>query len=170
QISDRTPVSVTAGIVTSGIDIALNGFNTAALPVVNEVEGNDKKKKAQRLTFPVEVHGSASDQDAGKHRIDFGEFGSARIHDLYRFTVNTTGVFVIALDPISGAGDMDLYLLDESFEGKKISISSPSIAGSSTSPQASELIGVRLIAGTYYVGVSAFAGSFNYRLRIISSQ
>jgi hypothetical protein len=170
QVSDQTPVSVVAGQITGGIDFVLGGFSTAAPAVVDEHESNDKKKKAQRLSFPVEVHGSASDEDSGKHKIDFGELGTARIHDLYRFTVTTTGVFVIALDPISGSGDMDLYLLNEAFEGKKISIDSPLIEGTSTSPEASELIAVRLIPGTYYIGVSAFSGSFNYRLQIISSQ
>lgn len=170
QVSDRTPVPVVAGQITTGIDIILNGFNTAAPAAVDEDEKNDKKKKAQKLDFPVEVHGTATDQDEGKHKIDFGEAGSAKMHDLYRFTVATTGTFVVALEPITGTGDMDLYLLDSGFEGKKIPIESPSIKGSSTSPQASELIAVKLVPGTYYVGVSAFQGSFNYRLRIISSQ
>jgi hypothetical protein len=170
QISDTTPVSVVAGQINSGIDFILNGFSPAAPALVDENEKNDKKAKAQRLTFPVEVHGSAADGDAGKVKIDFGEPGSARIHDLYRFTVTTTGIFVIALNPISGSGDLDLYLLDDGFSGKKIPIDSPFVRGTSTSPEASELIAVRLVPSTYYLGVSAFSGSFNYRLQIISSQ
>ena len=170
QVSDPSPVSVVAGQITSGIDIVLNGFNAAAPAPVDEHESNDKKKKAQRLTFPVEVHGSASDGDSAKIKIDFGEFGTARVHDLYRFTVTTAGTFVIALNPISGTGDLDLYLLDDGFEGKKIPIDDPSIKGISASPQASELIAVKLSPGTYFIGVSAFSGSFDYRLQIISSQ
>ena len=170
QVYDQSPVTVVAGQITSNIDIVLNGFSSAAPAIVDEDEKNDKKKKAQKLTFPVEVHGSATDQDGGKHKIDFGTAGTARLHDLYKFTVNTTGTFVIALDPITGAGDLDLYLLDTNFSGSRIPIASPNILGTSTSPQASELIAVRLAPGSYIIGVSAFQGSFNYRLRIISSQ
>ncbi|MEK6304197.1 MAG: PPC domain-containing protein [Acidobacteriota bacterium] len=170
QVSDRTPVSVVAGQITGNIDIVLNGFSTAAPALVDEDEKNDKKKKAQRVTFPAEIHGSAAEGDAAKHKIDFGAAGTAPMHDLYRFTVATTGTFVIALDPISGSGDLDIYLLDSFFEGKKIPIDSSSILGTSTSPQASELVAIKLFPGTYYIGVSAFQGSFNYKLRIISSQ
>ncbi|HSO73293.1 MAG TPA: PPC domain-containing protein, partial [Blastocatellia bacterium] len=168
QVSHLSPVSVTAGSVTTGIDIILNGFNTSAPALVNEREKNDKKPKAQALPFPAEVQGNAAVGDPGKVRIDFGD-GLARIQDLFKFTVTSTGLFVITLDPISGAGDLDLYVLGD-FSGKKISLSSPFLEGLSASPQSSEVVGVRLFPGTYYIGVSAFAGSFNYRLRIIPSQ
>lgn len=169
QISHLSPVSVGAGSVRTGIDIILNGFNTAAPALVNEVESNDKKPKAQSVSFPVEVHGNAALADSGKVKIDFGPDGIARVQDLFKFTVTSTGLFVILLEPISGAGDLDLYILGD-FTGKRIPITSPLLQGASTSPQANELVGVRLSPGTYYIGVSAFSGSFNYRLRIIPSQ
>jgi hypothetical protein len=102
-------------------------------------------------------------------KIDFGAPGTARVHDLFKFTVTSTGLFVITLDPISGAGDLDLYVLGD-FSGKKISLISPFMEGLSASPESNEVVGVTLFPGTYYIGVSAFAGSFNYRLRIIPSQ
>ncbi len=169
QASHLSPVSVAAGSVTTGIDIILNGFNTAAPTLVDEKEKNDKKPKAQALSFPVEVRGNAALGDAGKVKIDFGPEGVARIQDLFKFTVTSTALFVITLDGISGAGDLDLFVLSD-FSGKKIPIDSPLIQGISASPEANEMVGVRLSPGTYYIGVSAFAGSFNYRLRIIPSQ
>ncbi|MFY9609500.1 MAG: PPC domain-containing protein [Blastocatellia bacterium] len=168
QVSHLSPVSVTGGSVVTGIDIILNGFNTSAPTLVNEVEKNDKKAKAQALSFPVEVHGNAAVTDLGKVKIDFGPDGIARVQDLFKFNVTSTGLFVITLEPISGAGDLDLYVLSD-FSGKRIPISSPFLQGAGISPQASEVVGVRLSPGTYYLGVSAFAGSFNYRLRIIPS-
>ena len=168
--NDFVPVTVTAGGVTENIDIILNGFSNAALPIINETEPNEKKKQAQPLIFPVELHGAASDSDTSKVKINFGEQGVGRVHDLYKFEVTTAGVFVIILDPVSGLGDMDMYLLDNSFSGKKIPIESASMVAFSASPGASELIAARLAPGTYFIGVSAFAGTFNYRLRIIPGQ
>jgi hypothetical protein len=88
---------------------------------------------------------------------------------LYKFEVTSAGVFVIVLDPVS-PGDMDMYLLDNSFSGKKIPLESASMVAFSASPGASELMAARLDPGTYFIGVSAFAGTFNYRLRIIPGQ
>ena len=168
--SDFVPVTVTAGGVTENIDIILNGFSNAALPIVNETEPNEKKKQAQPLILPVELHGAASDSETSKVKIDFGEQGVGRVHDLYKFEVTNAGVFVIILDPVSGLGDMDMYLLDNSFSGKRIPIDSASMVAFSARPEARELIAARLAPGTYFIGVSAFAGTFNYRLRIILGQ
>lgn len=168
QASHLSPAQVSAGQVTTGIDIILNGFNTAAPTLLNEIEKNDKKPKAQALPFPVEVIGNAAFGNAGKVKIDLGPDGTIRIHDLFKFVVTNTGLFVITLDGISGAGDLDLFVVGN-FSGKKIPISSPLIQGISASPESRELVGVRLSPGTYYIGVAAFAGSFSYRLRIIPS-
>jgi pre-peptidase len=164
-----SPILITAGSVTAGIDIILNGFSTAAPTLINEIESNDKKAKAQLLQFPAELTGNVAVSDSGKVKITFGEQGTAKVHDLFKFNVTSTGVFAITLEPISGAGDLDLVVMSD-FSGKKVSITSPLIQGVSASPESSEVVGVRLSPGTYYIGVSAFAGSFNYRLRVIPSQ
>ena len=53
---------------------------------------------------------------------------------------------------------------------KKTSFDDPNLVSFSTGPTANELIPVQLDPGTYIVGVSAFQGSVNYKLRIFTSQ
>jgi pre-peptidase len=171
QIADMSPVTVTAGVVTTGVDIVLSGFSTAPLSQANEREPNEKKGKAQHIDVQSEVFGQVSEADAGKIKINLGGGDQSKLQDLYRFDVTSDRTVIITIDPINGStGDLDLYLLDDSFTGKKIGIDDASVRGVSNSPSASELIGVRLSPGTYYIGVSAFAGSLNYRLRVIQSQ
>jgi hypothetical protein len=43
--SDFVPVTVTAGGVTENIDIILNGFSNAALPIINETERTKRRNK-----------------------------------------------------------------------------------------------------------------------------
>jgi len=73
------------------------------------------------------------------------------------------------LDATSGVGDLDLYLFASSVSKKKTSLDDPNLLGLSLSETSAEVIGVQLAPGTYIVGVSAFAGSQSYRLRIITS-
>ncbi|HJQ68283.1 MAG TPA: PPC domain-containing protein [Blastocatellia bacterium] len=164
-----TPVTVTAGVVTNGIDLIVNGLATN-LVVSNESEPNHKKKKAQRLTtLPVEIQGSAASADSSVLRIDFDDAGSDKVEDLYRITVTTEGVYGISLEPTSGAGDLDLWLFDSAVNKKRSSLDDSSLLGLSISEGSSEFLMRRLAPGTYYIGVSAFTGSQGYRLRVVLS-
>ncbi|HLG16485.1 MAG TPA: PPC domain-containing protein [Blastocatellia bacterium] len=172
--SSNTPatfmaVAVAAGQVTTGIDIILM-LNPLAPPTpVAEIEPNENKKKAPRIAFPVEVTGNAASTDASTLKMSFGSSGTDKIEDLYRFTVTETRTFYVFLDATSGVGDLDLYLFASSVSKKKTSLDDPNLLGLSLSETSAEVIGVQLAPGTYIVGVSAFAGSQSYRLRIITS-
>ena len=163
-----TSVNVSAGVVTGGTDIILNGFSNATPAAVAENEPNEKVKKAQKLTsLPVSITAAASSTDTSLLKVDFGGGLSDRIEDLYRITVNTDGFYAIALEPLSGSGDLDLWLFTSSVNKKKTSLSDPNLLSLSVTDSSDEFIITRLSPGTYIVGVSAFVGNQNYRLRII---
>ena len=91
------------------------------------------------------------------------------IEDLYSFTVTDARTYFLILEPISGSGDLDMYLFNSRVSKKKSNLDDPNLLGSSTSPVSSELIGVQLTPGKYIIGISSFDGSVAYRLRIIPS-
>jgi hypothetical protein len=53
---------------------------------------------------------------------------------------------------------------------KKTSLTDPHLLSFSAGPTANELIAFQLDPGTYIVGVSAFSGSVNYKMRIVTAQ
>ncbi|PYP88596.1 MAG: hypothetical protein DMF61_05260 [Blastocatellia bacterium AA13] len=164
-------VTVNAGQMAGGTDIVLAGFSNAPLVAVSEREPNEKAAKAQSLAIPAEVTGSGTDQDAAKLRVIFpGGQGVGLLNDLYTFTLTAPKTVFLSLDPISGSGDMDLYIFSDAFPGKKIPLGDASMMGFGATESASEQVAVQLPAGNYFIGVSIFAGSFNYRLRVIQSQ
>jgi hypothetical protein len=168
--SDFTPVSVQAGTVTSGIDIVLNGFGDISLASANEVEPNEKKKKAQVVPIDEVVTGSVSPNDTSKLTIDFDGQGSGKVHDLYKITLTQVKTVFISVNSLSGQGDIDLYLFNSRLKGKTISISSAVIEGFSAGPTATEFIGLQLGPGSHYIGVSGFDGSEQYMLRVLATQ
>ncbi len=163
-----TTVNVNAGEVTTGIDIILNGFSNATPLAVAEKEPNEKVKKAQKLnTLPVNVTAAAASTDASLLKIDFGGGFSDKVEDLYRITVNTDGFYAISLEPISGTGDLDLWLFTSSVNKKKTSPDDPNLLALGATESSEEFLIIRLAPGTYIIGVSAFAGNQSYRLRVI---
>jgi hypothetical protein len=167
--TDFAPVFVTAGATASGIDIILNGISGAAPAVFAESEPNEITKSAQSLSsIPAELTGSASRFDASKLKMRL-DSGTDPIEDLYSFTVTEARTYFIILEPISGSGDLDLYLFNSRVNKKKSNLDDPNLLGASTSPSSSELVGVELTPGKYIIGVSAFDGNVAYRLRVIPS-
>jgi len=164
------PVSVRAGEVTAGIDLIINGISNAVPALVNEREPNEKKNKAQKLSIPVQVSASASATDDSLLRVTLPDGSVDPIEDLYSITLDQPRIVFIVLEPSSGAGDLDLYLFNSDVSKKKTSLDDPNLVSFSAGPTANELIAVQLEAGTYIVGVSAFEGSLNYRLRVFTSQ
>ncbi|HJZ68980.1 MAG TPA: PPC domain-containing protein, partial [Blastocatellia bacterium] len=164
------PVSVSAGQVKSGIDFIINGISTAPPTLVDEKEPNDKKNKAQMLNIPVELSGSASATDDAVLRITLNDGTSDPIEDLFKFTVEQTRIVFIVLEPTSGSGDLDMYLFTSDVSKKKTSLDDPNLISFSAGPTSNELIAKQLDPGTYIIGVSAFQGSLNYKLRIFTSQ
>jgi hypothetical protein len=163
------PVSVSAGQVAGGIDLILNGLSSAPATVLVGTKPNGKIGKAQTLPFPVEVTNTVSETDPSKTRIILPQgAGIIPLPDLYTFTVTQTGIFFIVLEPVSGTGDIDLFLFNSGIR-KKIPFEDPALLALSAGPTASELLSIRLTPGVYYIGINPFSGAASYRLRIIPS-
>jgi hypothetical protein len=164
------PVTLNAGETVGGIDFVINGISTAALTPFNEQEPNDKTKKAQKLTIPADVTAHAAAADSSLLKMIFPDGSVDPIEDLYKFTVTQSETVFIILDPTSGSGDLDMYLFDATVNKKKTSLDDPNLLTFSAGATANEFIGVQLDPGTYIVGVSAFAGNVNYKLKIVTTQ
>ncbi|HSB12785.1 MAG TPA: PPC domain-containing protein [Blastocatellia bacterium] len=164
------PVTVSAGQLTSGIDLIINGVSTGPPALVDEREPNDKTKKAQRLEIPAEVSASAADTDDSLLRMSLPDGSRDPIEDLYRITVDQTRIVFIILEATSGSGDLDLYLFTSGVSKKRSSLDDPNLLTFSTGPTANEFIGFQLDPGDYFIGVSAFSGNLNYKLRMVASQ
>jgi Bacterial pre-peptidase C-terminal domain. len=164
------PVTVSAGGVTSGIDFVINGISSAAPVPVDEKEPNEKTKKAQKLDIPVELTASASDTDNAMLKMSLPDGTSDPVEDLYKITVDQSRIVFIILEPTSGSGDLDMYLFNSGVSKKRSSLDDPNLLAFSAGPTANEFIGFQLDPGTYIIGVSAFSGSLNYKLRIFTAQ
>jgi len=85
-------------------------------------------------------------------------------------------VVYVVVEPIgaTATSDLDMYIFDSSLKKKKVSFDSSTVRGLSAGPTASELIGISLQAGTYYIGVSAFGSTsrtnVGYRLWALAAQ
>jgi hypothetical protein len=164
------PVTVFGGGVTSGIDFVINGISSATPVAAAEKEPNEKKNKAQKLDLPVELTASASALDNAMLKMSLPGGTVDAVEDLYQITVDQARIVFITLEPISGAGDLDMYLFASGVSKKKSSLDDANLLAFSAGPTANEFIGFQLDPGTYIIGVSAFSGSLNYRLRIFTSQ
>lgn len=163
---DFTPVKVTAGAVTTGIDIFLNGFGGAGR--ADESEPNDKVKKAQALGLDTILSGQVAASDKAKVKIDFGRGNIGDVQDLYKVQVSANTVFLVMLDALEGTADsdIDLYFFAPDLKNGVISVNSQTIVGASFSPTNSEVVTVGVAPGTYYIGVSSAGGSAKYRLAL----
>ena len=164
------PVTVAGGGVTGGVDFVINGISGATPVPAVEKEPNEKKNKAQKLDIPVELAASASATDNAALKMSLPDGSVDPVEDLYKITVDQSRVVFIMLEPTSGSGDLDLYLFTSSVSKKKSSLEDANLLAFSAGPTANEFIGFQLQPGTYIIGVSAFSGSMNYKLRIFTSQ
>lgn len=166
------PVTVTAGGLASGTDFIINGISAATPTPVNEIESNSQKKKAQVISsIPAEITGGAAQGDDSQLKMTLPGGVTDKVEDLYEITVNDSRIIYILLEPTSGSGDLDMYLYDSGVKKKKSSLSDIHLRGFSAGETSNELIAVAIaIPGKYIIGVSAFAGSVNYKLRIFTQQ
>jgi hypothetical protein len=165
-----TPVTVSAGNMRQAIDLEVLGLDTSPPVEVGEDESHMTKATAQTLgPLPVLVQGSAAEDDPFVLAVNFGGGQLVPVPDLYKFTLAATTTVWMSLEPIGeGAtfdADIDIYLFLSTFNPLVVPIGT--VPRYSVTGTAHELIGVRLGAGTYYVGVSPFAGKAKYRLRVI---
>ena len=123
-----------------------------------EFEPNDSPIQAQAVTTSTTVAGQAADPDSGGFQLPSGN----RVQDLYRLTVTEQVRIVLTIaEDNHTANDLDLFLLD----------------GNGSVLQVSEArnTGIELLetppAGTFLVGVRAFAGASSYTVsfRTLSS-
>ncbi len=171
-VTQFTPVRVSAGNVRHSIDLEINGLDTSEPRHVGEDASHMTAATAQALpSLPIMVQGSVAATDPSAVSIDFGGGQLAPVQDLYKVAVSlpTPKVVWISLEPIGeGASfdaDLDLYM----FLAPPTPVTPfGAVTRYSVTPTAHELIGVRLSgAGTLYLGVSGFAGSAKYRLRVL---
>ncbi len=169
-----TPVTVTVGNTTSGIDLIINGLNLGSFTTANEVEPNDKIRKAPLINPPIELTGTVSGSDESGFRVTALPGGGVDpLEDLYKFEVTQTKLYFIILEPINNAaGDLDMYLFDANTVGKKkVKVNDPSVVGKSNGPTGNEFIAVTLTPGSYNLGISAFENSnLGYKVRVIPAQ
>jgi hypothetical protein len=167
-----TPVTVSAGQTTTGINLLINGLSSSPLSPITADGNNNRKKSAQEIPIGSEVSGTVSDSDPAQLKVDFGGGQLEFIPNLYKFTVTTPGIFFITLDGKSGSAgaDIDLFLWDAGVNKKRSSPNDPDLVSGSFGPTVNELIDVHLNAGTYYIGVGSAQGTETYKLRLIPSQ
>ena len=118
-------------------------------------------------TLPVQVRARAAATDPFTLRVQFPDGSAAPVHDLYSFQV-TPGVYWISVEPNNpGAqGDLDLYLFFSNVNPNVVPLAQ--VPRFSLTASSHELIGVRFAgAGTFVIGVSAFAGDVKYKLRVL---
>jgi hypothetical protein len=175
-----TPVTVSSGQVTSGIDLFLNGF-TSVLQSAAQTPGNSTKAKAQVISVPAEVSGAVSISDPGQLKVNLGGGNIEVMQNLYQFTLTGTHQVIITLDGTDETGDIDVFLFSSTVNKKKSTPKDHHLLGFSIGPTPHELISTSnaiagqggplvLSAGTYYIGVTAAKGTENYKLRVFLSQ
>jgi hypothetical protein len=171
-VTQFTPVHVSPGNVRHAVDLEISGLDTSEPLQVGEDASHMTEATAQALpSLPIMVQGSVAEADPSAVSIDFGGGQLVPVQDLYKVAVSlpTPKVVWVSLEPIGeGAqfdADLDLYLLPPT--------SSPiipigTVPRYSFTSTAHELIAVRVGgSGTLYLGVSGFAGSAKYRLRVL---
>lgn len=167
--TDFTPVRVTVGAITPGIDIVLNGFG-GTLSNSDEAEPNDDKKKAQRISVQQILTGASAESDPFTVKVTFGSNSSAGVHDVYRIDLTEPSSLVVGLNTLNTTADFDLFLFNKKLK-KTIPINSSSILGLSAGVTGNELLTSPVLpAGTYYIGVSAFSGASSYKLTVLKQQ
>lgn len=131
---------------------------------VNEVEPNDSRTQAQRLTgSPKIVSGRAEAGDEGEIVIEYTDGNEDDLEDLYQVQVGNNGNLDITLDGLSE--DCDLFLMpadlsvSEGWFSNNVGNASERVTRSG------------LAAGTYFIGVTVFDPepddtTSNYRLTV----
>jgi hypothetical protein len=172
SVSVFTPVTVSTGQTTTGINFMVNGLSSAPLTPITADGVNNQKKSAQAIPLGSEVSGTVSDSDPAQLRVDFGGGNLEFVSNLYKFTVTTSGIFFITLDGTTGTpnADIDLFLWSSGVNKKRSSTSDPNLVSGSYGPTVNEMVAVRLDPGTYFIGVASAQGTEGYKLRLIPPQ
>jgi hypothetical protein len=158
------------GDVAQTGEVTLKNVNTGPIPTLSlETEPNDNWTTVNPFAVLANVvFGNTKDDDTGQvindANVDSTKRGTQTIHDWYAFTLTSNQTVNIALTFAVSNDDLDLYLF------QKASSSSLTFKAKSTmEPGNDELISLRLLAGTYYIGIQAWdttGGRTDYYLNI----
>ena len=126
-----------------------------------EHEPNDSIWEAEILTSGRPCTGGASTADAFDYTIDWEDAAPGRIHDVYELTTESNGRLDVTLTFTKAGADLDVILfdLDGNFD---LVILAQATTASMTEHFTSAMYG----RGTFYIGVSAYAGSSPYTLTV----
>jgi hypothetical protein len=167
-VTDFKPVLVLPALVSKHVDLEVNGLDSSAPAVLDEAASHSTVPTAQPLpALPVQVRARAAATDPFTLRVQFPDGSAAPVHDLYSFQV-TAGVYWISVEPTDpdAPGDLDLYLFFSNVNPNVVPLAQ--VPRFSLAAGSHELIGVRFAgAGTFLIGVSAFAGDVKYKLRVL---
>jgi hypothetical protein len=162
-----TPVPAIPAVTTPKVDIEILGLDSSEPNSFEESDPHFTKATAVDLgALPARVAAESAVGDPVAAQIDFGGGLTAPLHDLYKFTLTAPFTLVyITLEPSADVGDLDLYLLRSNFGSPLVPFAQIPRYGGSAS--AREIIGAFFGPGTWYLGVSAFAGDVKYHLRVV---
>jgi hypothetical protein len=162
-----TPVPAIPAVTTPKVDIEILGLDSSEPNSFEESDPHFTKATAVDLgTLPARVAAESAVGDPFAVQIDLGGGFTAPLHDLYKFTLTAPVTLVyITLEPKADVGDLDLYLLRSNFGSPLVPFGQIPRYGGTAS--AREIIGARFGPGTWYLGVSAFAGNVKYHLRVV---
>jgi hypothetical protein len=123
-----------------------------------EVETNNTIATANAVPLATPCTGAANFSDSYAYVIEYDGGDEGRVHDVFAVTTGATGSFTTTLTFTNASADLDIVLFRDTGSGLTILTNA---AGTTTT----ETFTVdSLPAGTYYIGVSAFAGSSAYTL------
>jgi hypothetical protein len=125
----------------------------------SELEPNQFASDATILTLGQPCTGAANVADVGSGIL----FDDDLIEDLYKVTISATATLNVTMSFTNAGADLDLFLL------RQVGGSTYEVLDASNGFSQTEAISLLVPGGTYYVGVSAFAGGSNYTVTASSS-
>jgi hypothetical protein len=150
------------------VGLTASSFTANTLPLIQELEPNNSPSAPQSITFPGVIRGDCRVGDANYHlTLPTQNPPDKYVEDWYRFTLTAPKTIKISLDfEAYTTADLDLYLFDNSSTPALLAFSGKD---NPTSKDQNETITKTLPAGTYRIGVDAYAtplGLAKYTLQV----
>ncbi|HEX6098416.1 MAG TPA: NF038122 family metalloprotease [Thermoanaerobaculia bacterium] len=137
---------------------ALNRLSAGGGGACAEVEPNDTTLVSDTLPLGTPCTGTANFGDSYTYVIDYDSGDEGRVHDVFEIVTGAAGPITVTLTFTSASADLDVVLFRQS--GSTLTI----LDGAAGSTTTETFTTDSLAAGTYYIGVSAFAGGSPYTL------
>ena len=123
-----------------------------------EAESNNTVASANAMTFGEPCTGSANFSDSYDYVIEYDNDLEGRVHDVFKIQLTASAPITATLNIANASADLDLILF------KQVGTTLEVIKNASTEAQTETLTSTPQAPGTYYLGVSAFAGGSSYNL------